>query len=209
MQLNLPGSGPLFINSPKYRNYFTAVFVTAYLLSETILIFILCPWYLEFPCLLYSRMERYISSKKDSIFLKQSSLCFWSDKNKHSFECLQELNKCVALEYVSVWRSESAYNRPPADTSATPLPQFYLRRAWCVPSPPFRSLLPKTTGICWRKGYCYPTEVWSYWTQAAVPWKWLQVVEWKKVLRLHIAVPQDYRGSLTNSFADFCKKIVH
>jgi len=43
MELNLPGSGPLFINSSKYRNYFTAVFVTAYLLPETILIFILCP----------------------------------------------------------------------------------------------------------------------------------------------------------------------
>lgn len=207
MQLNLPGSGPLFINPPKYRNYFTAVFVTAYLLSETILIFILHPWYLVFPCFLYARMERHISSKKDSIFLKQSSLCFWSDKNECAFECLQELNKCVILEWVSVWRSESAYNRPPTDTSATPLPPFNLLRAWCVSSCPFRSLKPKTRGIGWRKEYCYPTEVWSYWMPGTVAWKWLQGIGWKKVLRLHMAAPQDYHGSLTIPFTDFCKKL--
>lgn len=50
-------------------------------------------------------------------------MCFWSDKKRVH---LQELNKRVILEYVSVWKSESAYNRSLADTSATPLSQFYL-----------------------------------------------------------------------------------
>lgn len=182
MLLSLQRSAPLFTTSPKYRKYFTSIFLTAYLLSETVLICILCPWYLRFPWLLHSRMERCISGKGGSIPLKKNILCFWSDKNECSFECLRRLNKYTILEHISAWRSESAYNRYLADISATLLPGFCSEPDVC---PPFRAPILKTIGTCWRKSYCYPIEFWSNRMQKVVPWKWLKVEKlWSCMLLL-------------------------